>query len=541
MKILAIDIGTANVKSVIVEAKFKRFDVVLHDVTSVGDAWDPPAQSDSLLTPGQISTLAEIRRRYASGVDRIVANVPFSLYSSRFMSFPFRDKRKIQNAVKFAVEDEIPFDLDHCVLTSHIYPSKGKETHVLTGFAPLEALENFLSSIESIQLPIDCLMMEDSALSSMFLRMKGERPKNVAVLNLGHRKSSVFFFRDGHPVLHRTTMVGGFHVTAAIAKQYGISMAEAELAKIDRAFLAVPGMQMTSDQEVFSETIRQALEPVFMDFQQSLMAFTSRYNETLDLVYLSGGTSLLPGLPEYVTHRWQKRALPLAVTQLFPNFTIQPQRNLEWMLPMAAALGLSQVSGDGKSQINFRTGKLQATGAGLQLNFRQFLYPAKLVGAVYVVAMLSLIGQSFLLKHEAERKDELLGKSLRSVLGQVSSSALTLMKSSPTRLRQNVNAKVQEFQAQVQGGPKTDISLLNVIQDFSKAVPPPASVEIKQMNLNGNQLSVIADAPSQADAEKALSAFTKLPAFQSAKAGPIESGEGNRKKFSFTATLKKGG
>ncbi len=65
MKILAIDIGTAHIKSVIVEARFKGFgfkgfDISLHDITSVPDAWDPSVPSERLLSPGQIAVLGEM-------------------------------------------------------------------------------------------------------------------------------------------------------------------------------------------------------------------------------------------------------------------------------------------------------------------------------------------------------------------------------------------------------------------------------------------------------------------------------------------------
>ncbi len=108
MKILAIDIGTAHIKSVIVEARFKAFgfkgfDISLHDITSVPDAWEPATPGENLLSPGQLATLAEIRNRYGAGVDRIVTNLPFALYSSRFQTFPIKDKRKVAAAVKFTL------------------------------------------------------------------------------------------------------------------------------------------------------------------------------------------------------------------------------------------------------------------------------------------------------------------------------------------------------------------------------------------------------------------------------------------------------
>jgi Tfp pilus assembly PilM family ATPase len=543
MKILAIDIGTAHIKSVIVEARFKGFgfkgfDIGFHDVTSVPDAWEPYAPAENLLSPGQLQVLGEIRSRYASGIDRIVTNLPFSIYSSRFQTFPLKDKRKVQAAVKFAIEDEIPFDLDECVVSSHLFPTKAKETHVLTGFAPIPPVQAFLESLATTGLSPDCLMMDDAALAAQFQRVKGEKPRTAVVLNFGHRRTGMFFFRDGMPVLHRTSMVGGFDVTAAIASRYQIGIAEAELAKTDRGFLAVPGMQLNADQQAFSETIRGAMEPLFHDFQQSLMAYTSRYNEPLQNVYLCGGGSLLPGLPEFLTQRWNKKVVPLQVTHLFPQISIRPQRGLEWLLPMATALGLSQVSGEGRSQINLRTGKLIGSSRGLKLDFKQFVYPAKLALTLYVVAMISVIGQSFFLNRERTKKDEQLTRAVKAVGITGAASFIEGLKSNPDRLKAKLREKESEFQTK---GGGAGSGTLDLIHDLTKGMPPNAAMQVSQFELVGTKLTLKVDSPTQGDAERAQSALASLPILQSAKPGPIEAGKGTRKKFTLTSTVKKGG
>ncbi len=541
MKILAIDIGTAHIKSVIVEARFKAFgfkgfDIALHDITSVPDAWEPASPGDQLLSPGQLATLAEIYQRYGAGVDRIVTNLPFALYSSRFQTFPLKDKRKVLSAVKFAIEDEIPFDLEECVVSSHLFPTKVKETHVLTTFAPVPPLQSFLDTLQAhAKLSPDCLMTEDAAFTAQFQRIKGEKPRNVAVLNLGHRKSGMFFFRDGLPVMHRNTMLGGYDVTKAISQRYNIGVAEAELAKTDRGFLAVPGMQVNPDQQAFSDTILAALEPIFHDFQQRLMAYTSRYNEQLQLVYVAGGTALLPGLPEFLSQRWQKKVMPLQITHLFPQISIRPQGPLEWFLPTAAALGISQVSGEARSQINLRSGKLFGGTRGLKLDFKQFVYPAKLALTLYVVAMVSVVGQSFFLQRERNRKDEQLTRAVRSVAGGGSASFIEGLKNSPDRLKAKLREKESEFQnlGAAGGGSST----LDLIYDLSKNMPPNAGMEVKQFELVGNKLTLKVESPTQGDAERAASALTGLPFFQGAKTTPLEAGKGNRKRFTLNTNL----
>lgn len=541
MKILAIDIGSAHIKSVIVESKFKRFDLVLHDITSVPDAWEPISPGEQILSPGQLSILAEIRQRYGAGIDRIVTNLPFSLYSSRFHTFPLKDKRKVQSAIQFAIEDEIPFDLESCIVSSHLYPTKRKETNVLTGFAPIASLERFIEGISSMGLSPDVLMMDDSALASLFLHSKGAKPRTAAVLNLGHRKSGVFIFRNDLPVLHRNTMIAGFHVTEAISTRYSLGMAEAELAKVDRGFLAVPGMQLNPDQVAFSETIRGALEPIFSDFQQAMMAFTSRYSEPLETVYICGGTSLLPGLPEYLTQRWKIRVQPLEVTKFFPALSIQPQKSVEWLLPQAAAIGLSQVSGEGRSQINFRSGKLHAASRGLQLNFQQFVRPAKIALAIYLVAILSVIGQTFLLNRQLVNKNAQLDRALQSVLGRVSPSLLASLKIAPSKLKASVEKKIEEYQSQVKGGATvTGPTALDFLQTLSQGVPKSVVTEIKVIDYQPTSLSLTMESPSQDQAQAAVSTLSQLPILQNPKASPIENAKGTRKRFTLNATLTPG-
>jgi Tfp pilus assembly PilM family ATPase len=540
MKILAIDIGTAHIKSVIVEARFKAFgfkgfDISLHDITSVPDAWDPSVPSERLLSPGQLATLAEIRNRYGAGVDRIVTNLPYALYSSRFQTFPLKDKRKINAAVKFAIEDEIPFDLEDCVVTSHLYPTKTKETHVITGFAPVAPLQGFLDSLQQIHLSPDCLMTEDAALGAQFQRVKGDKPRCVAVLNLGHRKSGMFFFRDGLPVLHRNSMVGGYDITMAISERYKIGVAEAELAKTERGFLAVPGMQLSADQQAFSETIRAALEPVFQDFQQSLMAFSSRHSEPIDAIYVCGGTSLLPGLPEYLGLRWNHKVLPLQVTHLFPQISIRPQKGLEWLLPMATSLGLSQVGGEGRSLINLRTGKLHGASRGLKLDFQQFVYPAKLALILYVVAMISVIGQTIMLKKEREKKDAQLTRVVRSATGVTSNTQLETLKANPDRLRTKLREKENEHVTKGAAGPTSNT--IDIIYDLTRGLPQGSVMEVKTFDLTGNKITLEVQSPTEKDAQGASNALAQLPVLQNSKISPFTPGKGNARKFTLNATV----
>lgn len=531
MKFLAIDIGTAQIKCVIAESKLGRFDISYQTVFPVSDALEIQENADVWhLSLGQRAALTEIRQKLMPMADRLVTNLPYSLYGSRYMSFPFKDKKKLLSAVRFAVEDEIPFDLDDCVLASQIFPTKSKETHVLTGFAPLGPLGNFLDQLKELDLQPDSVAMDHSALSSLLIRQKGPPEAALAVFNLGHRKSSFTVFRNNIPVIHRTTMIGGFHLTKAIAEKYQMSMSEAEGVKLERSFFASPDMQLNADQQIFSEMIKGVFDPAFSDVQQTLMAYVSRYNESVDNIQLCGGSSLIPGLADYLSSSWSKRVQHFQFSQRFPSLTIRPSRASEAALPVAAALGLSQLPGEARSTINFRSGKLRANHRQLNLNLKQFVYPAKLLSAVYVVAFLSLLGQMFLLNREISIHNGHLDQAIQGIFGKSSPSYLATLKSSPEKLKSSVEKKIQEFAVDSENAPASD--MLETILAMSTAVPKSTPMEIRQLQLNAAQLSLTAESPSQGDAENALTLLSKLPKFQNPKSGPIES-KGARKRFSL--------
>jgi hypothetical protein len=181
-----------------------------------------------------------------------------------------------------------------------------------------------------------------------------------------------------------------------------------------------------------------------------------------------------------------------------------------------------------------RTGKLIGTSRGLKLDFKQFVYPAKLALTIYLVAMVSVIGQTFFLKREASKKDEVLLRSVKGVIGGATNYLETLM-ANPERLKVKLKEKENEFQTK--GAGVGSSSTLDLIQELTKGLPSGAKMQVSQFELIGNKLTLKIDAASQADAEKATTAFQALPVLQNAKSGPMEAGKGARKKITITSTV----
>lgn len=536
MKILAIDIGGAQIKSALFDAKFNRFDIIRHDIMEVPNSLETQELLPHVLTQGQVETLSKIWEQHKNNVDRVITNIPYNLYTCRLLTFPFSDRKKINAAAPFQIEDEVPFDLEHCIVSNQIFPNSGNpETNSLTSVAQISDLQNFLTSLtNSTGIDPDVLTTIQSA-SYAFLQRSPHlfAGKAVGIINLGHRSSSINIYKDCIPVLNRTSMVGGFHLTQTIAKNYKISLPEAEVAKIQSGFLAPPGIEQTNEQRMFSDLIAMVLEPAFHDFYQALMAHFSRYRERVTQIYVTGGTSLLPGTCDYLAARWQVPVHPLKVTSQLPNITIHPTANTDMLISQSILLGLSQVESRSKETQNFRIGALRRQGAGFNFNFKAVEQPLKVFGVVYLFAIIAMSMQYFLLKDQIGKKDIKREAAIRRVFGSPKASQLYAMKQNPEKTKHEAKLKVDELKAQLAGNlEEPSFSPLSLLREMSESISKATVVEIRQINMNPQLLKVKMESAMQTNLDVAIGTMKSLKSVATASE-PIRETLPNQNKTAF--------
>lgn len=548
MKILAVDIGSAQIKSAVFEAKFNRFDIIRHDIVEVPGALEslaPGAPVTQSLTPGQATALAKVWTETGGSVDRVVTNIPYNLYACRLLTFPFSDRKKINAAAPFQIEDEVPFDLEKCIVSNQIFPNPGgTETQALVSVAQISDLQNFVTSlVNATAIDPDVLTTTQSS-TYAFLERSNQvfGGKAIAIINLGHRASSINIYKDCVPVLNRTSMVGGLNLTEAIAKQYNIGLAEAELAKLQSGFLAPPGIDQTNEQRAFSDLISLVLEPVFHDFYQALMAYFSRYRERVTQIYVTGGTALLPGTCDYLAARWQLPVHPLKVTSLLPNISIHPTASTDLVLSQAVFLGLSQVEGRSKETQNFRIGALRRQGAGFNINLKAIEQPLKVFAAVYLFALLAMGLQYFLLKNQVAKKDIRRDAAIRRVFGAgIKAAQLYQLKNNPEKIRRDAKAKVDDLRGQLAGAAEDPaFSPLSVLKEMSQAIPSSTAVKLQKLDMTPQSMRVRLEADSPANIDKAVAALKSLKAAATASEPVRETLPNQKQAASLEVKLKPG-
>ena len=149
MRIVAIDLGSAQIKLALFERRFTKFDILQYEVVEVADYLKPLSTyaQQNLVSEEQLLSLSKIWKKYSNISNRIVMNIPVHLYTSRVLEFPFKNARKIAQSARFQIEDEIPFDPEKCIITNKIIAgaTDSGATNALCSVALKDGVSKFTS------------------------------------------------------------------------------------------------------------------------------------------------------------------------------------------------------------------------------------------------------------------------------------------------------------------------------------------------------------------------------------------------------------
>ncbi len=164
MKIVGLKIEKGLVAAAVVQKDFRRTELV--------DSFSRPFATDAEL----VDILKE-RSKAWSGA-KIVSSIPGHLFTQRTLTLPFADRKRIEKALPFEVEDIVPFDLgdvvlDHLVLGSET-AKKETETRVLCMMLPKTVLRRHLDLLAGAGIDPQVIVPSYAGLSAVANMMSKE-------------------------------------------------------------------------------------------------------------------------------------------------------------------------------------------------------------------------------------------------------------------------------------------------------------------------------------------------------------------------------
>jgi general secretion pathway protein L len=164
VKVVGLSIAQGRLSATVVQRQFGR--------TELLDAFSLSVGSDGELA----DALREKAKSWTHA--RIVLTIPGRLFSQRVLTLPFADRKRIEKALPFELEDLVPFELDDMVIDHLVLDGSGQkkdaETTVLCLVLPKTVLREHLDRLTAAGIDPHAVVPSTAALAAVARTMSGD-------------------------------------------------------------------------------------------------------------------------------------------------------------------------------------------------------------------------------------------------------------------------------------------------------------------------------------------------------------------------------
>jgi general secretion pathway protein L len=510
--VLGLDLGSHSIKAVEFRQTLRGLEAVQLRMLPRADAEIPLAD-----------LVHRFVRLHRFGTEHVVTALPGDRISSRRLSFPFRERRKLAQAVPFEVEGDLPFNLEDIVVDWEVVGGDRSRAEVVATIAPRTEVSGFLETLREAACEPRTLEAEGLVLGNLgaVFDLRDTR----LLVDLGHRKTTLCLLLDGRPAAARIIPVGGWKLTEAVARDRGLSLEDAERAKCEEGIAdrALGGLAPEA-RSVLDRIAREIVRTL-----GSLETVTGRPGGgSVSELTIFGGTAQLDRIDEYLAERTgiatARLGLPVedhgeGLVAGGPPILFAP----------AIALGLRGTT-QARTRMNFRQDEF-AVRLDLSRFRRELGSTAVIAGVTLFLAVVSFATTTFLESHRAGALEGEINRLYGEVFPgkPVPASALS-------DLRDAVRSA--NDRAEFLGVYRGNLSALDLLTEISRRVPEDLDVVFEELTIDRQTIRMRVYAKSFEAAYRLGAELSTFEPFAKARIGAIETDrKRGGKQFNVTISL----
>ncbi|MFH1652653.1 MAG: pilus assembly protein PilM [Pseudomonadota bacterium] len=530
-RILGLDIGSYSVKAAVLERSFKSFGFV--------EFYEQPiVYSDALSQAESISiAVHSLIDDHNLSWDLLSCSVPGELTASRIITFPFSGTKRINEAVKFEIESFVPFSLEQMIVDHTVLIRSKEMTKVMIFYVEKKEFVKWLDALVAMRLDPRYLCAEGVELVNL-INMGMVPPEGAfAIIDMGHEKSTIALCHGRRLGLVRAITIGGKRITERIAKLAGVPLEEAEKLKIEMGqLLSTEDETIDELSKVVHQSIREVLDEFLLYLRQTFFAYRDMEDMTVEGVFLTGGTSRLPGIDHYLSDALKLNVAYLNATD-FHFSRISRGDAYRHVIPPALSLALKGVAAGESFGINFRKGEFAFKGDVEELggSLKRFFIFALIV---IFLAIVNFGFSYYYLKGKANDINEQFLGLVKQALPDVGTGSL----SSPTAAmavlkskKKTLTDKIQKLEA------ASGLSPLEVLREMSTVMPGRDKImlDIDSINIKNDRASLSGRVSSFEAVDRVKTAFEESPLLQKVQSGNVRKGVKDEIKFDMSMDFEK--
>ena len=259
---------------------------------------------------------------------------------ARFVKLPLVDQEKIERVIGFEAQQNVPFPIDEVVWDYQLVGGgPDRQVEVVIVAVKAEYLETINAAVEESGLRADKIGLATMGLYNAFRYNYTNIPGCSLLVDIGARTTNVLFIEPGK-IFSRSVPIGGTSITAAIAREFDESFAEAESRKRRDGFVSLGGAYAEpADADVarVSKIVRATMTRLHAELMRSISHYRAQQQGNRpDRIFLCGGSAGMPYMREFFHEKLQ---VPIEFFNPLKNVTVSRSAQLPEVARSAHLLG----------------------------------------------------------------------------------------------------------------------------------------------------------------------------------------------------------
>jgi len=327
LKVLVLDIGTYSIKALYFEKRYNGHKLLSFSNTLL--SMDPKLSASEKI----ISAVKVLKEEQKHNPDQTVVIYPSEKTTTRFITLPFKDNKRISATLPSEIEEQMPFEMKDILYEWQIVEYMEKGSRIFVTVTKKDDFEAFMSLMTSCGLDPDIVTTGTETLFSLgnYLKLgkevvnveqNGKSQKQVeahpvVIIDVGCAKTNVVLSRNGIPEYARLINYGGDCVTKKIMEYYELPYQDAEMSKIDVGYIILDGdtTNYTKEQISFSTILKEAYDSIIRDVNQTLASYKTEKKDHISRCFLAGAGWQTRNFKEYMTQELKLNIQPLEFHQ----------------------------------------------------------------------------------------------------------------------------------------------------------------------------------------------------------------------------------
>ena len=329
--LLGFDIGSYAVKAI-------EFSVIKGSLAITGFGYekrDPEKELSTILT--------EMLSKYKLKAKRVITAVSGRSAIFRPIQMPRLSPEELKDAMRYEVDQYIPFEADEVIVDCQQLENPDGEDEssdqmdVMLASVKKTYIEDHLETLKQAGIQPAIIDYDAFALVNAFEIensnvISDEYNKVRALIDIGAMKTIVCIVHGNTPYFLREIYQAGNEITDAIARRFGEEEADVEEMKRN------PGDGI----DAIRDTIAPVTEDLGNEINMCFEYFENQRGNSVEEVYLSGGTIQFPGIPDFLGNILQKKTVVWDPTRnleiIQDNINVMEFRERASELPIAVGL-----------------------------------------------------------------------------------------------------------------------------------------------------------------------------------------------------------